>query len=78
MIQALVGQKPTKYCKAIILQLKTKIKKKKKKKPKWVIVLNLRAKTIKFLLENIRISFCDSGFLDRIPRAWHQEQNKNR
>ena len=70
MIQALVGQKPTKYCKAIILQLKTKIKKKKTNpKPKWVIVLNLRAKTIKFLLENIRISFCDSGFLDMIPRA---------
>lgn len=75
MIQAPVRKKQTNK-KNTVKQLSYNWKQKLKKK--WIIVLNLRAKTIKFLLENIRLIFCDSGFLDMIPRAWHQEQNKNR
>lgn len=50
-------------------------------KCKWVIHLNVRAQTIKFLKENMEVDLCNFGlanyFLDTTPK-YKQQQKKNR
>lgn len=47
---------------------------------KWIIDLNIKAKTIKLLEEKIGVNPCDLGlgkaFLDRTPKNAHNQRKK--
>ena len=49
--------------------------------PKWIVDINVRAKTIKLLGRNTGIYLCDlgigNGILDMTPKAWVTKKQKN-